>query len=85
MVEELSAINESQDKVEFLRRLEREFQGDNERVVDLGEYRSLSKCVCDFGSGNDVGFADGFQGVYSVRVTFPRCSGSAGHPFGTHK
>lgn len=63
MVEELSTINESEDEVELLLRLERELERDNERVVDLGEDGSLGKGVGDLGARDNVRLANCFERV----------------------
>jgi hypothetical protein len=72
MVEKLAAIDESQNEVELLWRLERELERYDERVVDLGEDRSFGERMRDFGSRDDVSFADGLKSVDSVRVLLPK-------------
>lgn len=74
MVEKLSAIDESQDKIQLLWRLERELERYDEGVVDLGEDGPLGESMCDFRSRDDVGFADGFEGVYAMSVFLPSWS-----------
>jgi len=74
MVEELSTVDKGQNKIQLLWRLERELQRNDEGVVDLGQNRPFGKSMRDFGSGNDVCFANGLEGVDSVRVFLPaRC------------
>jgi hypothetical protein len=68
MVEEFAAINESEDEVELLRRLEGELEGDDEGIVDLGEDGALSEGVCYFGAGDDVRLADCLERVDTVRI-----------------
>ena len=74
MVEELSAVDKRQNKIQLLWRLEREFQWNDEGVVDLSQNRPFGESMRDFGSGNDVCFANSLEGVDSVRVLLPaRC------------
>jgi hypothetical protein len=63
VVEEFSAIHKCQHEVEFLSRLERKFEGYDERAVDLGEYGALGERVCDFAARHDVRFAEGLERV----------------------
>lgn len=71
MVEQFTAVDKGKNKIELLRRLERELQGYNEGVVDLREHGSLCESVCDFRSVNDVSLADCLQGVDSASVFLP--------------
>ena len=74
MVEELTTVDKGQHKVQLLWRLERELQWNDEGVIDLSQDRPLGESVCDFGSGDDVCFANGLEGVDAVRVLLPvRC------------
>jgi len=50
VVEQLASVHECQDQVELLFRLEGEFEGDDERAIDLREDCPFRKCVRDFGS-----------------------------------
>lgn len=50
VMEQFTAVYEGKNQVEFLRRLERELQRDNEGIVDLCKHRPFCKGVCDFGS-----------------------------------
>lgn len=71
VVEQLSTVDECENKVQLLRRLEREFQGNDERIVDLCQHGSLCKGVRDFGSGNNVSLANCLQGVDSAGIFLP--------------
>lgn len=71
MMEKLASIDESKDEIELLRRLEGELQRDDEGIVDLGQYGSLCKGMCDLRSGDDVCLADGLQSIDSMSVTLP--------------
>lgn len=63
VMEQLSAVYKSQNKVKLLGRLERELQGNDERIVDLGQHRSLSESMCDLRPRDDVSFSNGLEGV----------------------
>ena len=71
MMEQFSTVDESQYKIQLLGRLEGEFQGHDEGVIDLGQDGSLSKGMCDFRSRDDVCFTDSFQGVNPMCVLLP--------------
>jgi hypothetical protein len=71
VVEQLSTIDKCENKVQLLGRLEREFQRNNERVIDLCQHGSLCKGVGDFGSGDDMSLADGLEGVNSACIFLP--------------
>jgi hypothetical protein len=71
VVEELSAVHECENKVQLLRRLEGEFEWHDERVVDLGKNRTLCQGVGNFGAGDDVGLANGLEGIDPVGILFP--------------
>ena len=47
MVEKLSAVDKSENKVELLGRLERKFERDNEGVFDLCKHRTLRESMSD--------------------------------------
>ena len=63
MMEKLSAIDESQYEVQLFGRLEREFEGDDEWAIDLGEDGPFGQSVGDFGPRDNVGLSDGFESV----------------------
>jgi hypothetical protein len=71
MVEQLSTVDECEDQVQLFRRLEGELQGNDERVVDLCQHRSLCKGMGDFGPGDDVRLADRLEGVDPAGVFLP--------------
>lgn len=68
MVEQFPAVHKCQNKVKLFGRLERELQGNDERIVDLGQHRSLGESMCDFGSRDDVSLSDGLEGVDSASI-----------------
>ncbi len=63
MVEELASVDEGKDEVELVWALEGEFERYDERIVDLGEDGSLGEGVRDFGTRDNVRFADGLESV----------------------
>jgi hypothetical protein len=71
VVEQLSTIDECQNKIQLFRRLEGEFQRNDERIVDLCQHRSLCQGVGDFGSGDDVSLADRLEGVDPAGIFLP--------------
>jgi len=72
VVEEFSAVHEAHHEVQFVRGLEGEFEWYDEWVVYQGENGSLSKDVSNLsGPRGDVGFPDGFEGVYPLSVFLP--------------
>lgn len=71
MVEQLSAVHKRQYEVQLLGRLEREFQRNNKRIVDLRKNRPLGKCVCDFRSRNNVSLANCLEGVDPTSILLP--------------
>ena len=70
MMEQLSTIDEGEDEVQLLGRLEREFQGDNEWTIDFGEYSPFGQGMGDFRPRDDVCFSNSFESVDSECVTF---------------
>lgn len=70
VVEQFASIDKGEDEIKFFRRLEGELQRNNERVVDLGEHRSLRKSVRDLGPGDDVCLSDRLEGVNPACVLF---------------
>lgn len=71
MVEQLSAVHKRQHEVQLLGRLEREFQRNNKRIVDLRKNRPLGKSVCDFRSRNNVSLAKCLKGVDPTSILLP--------------
>ena len=72
MVEQLSTIHETHHEVQFVRGLEGEFEGDDERVVHQGENGPFSKDVSNLsGPRGDVGFSDRLESVYPLSVFLP--------------
>jgi hypothetical protein len=70
MVEQLSTVHKRQDEVQLFFALEREFEWDDKRVVDLGQHCALGEGMSDFGPRDDVGFANSLEGVNSEGITF---------------
>ena len=70
-MEELAAIDESQDKVQLLGRLKREFERNDKWVVDLSEHGTFGERVCHLRPRNDVCFAKGLQCVNTMGISFP--------------
>ena len=68
MMEQFTTINESEYEIEFLCVLEREFEGYDEWIVDLGEDGSFGESVSYFGSRDDVCFSNRLQGVDSSGI-----------------
>jgi hypothetical protein len=54
MVEQLTAVDECLDKVKLFKRLKREFQRDDEWIVDLGKDRPFGQRMCNLGSRDNV-------------------------------
>ena len=81
MVEELSAVHETQDEIQLRLRLEGELERDDKRVVHLGEYESLCQGMCDFITGSDVSLSKGLQGVDTIRVLLSDLHDFAKRPF----
>lgn len=71
MVEQLSAVHKRQYEVQLLGRLEREFQRNNKRIVDLRKNRPLGKRVCDFRSRDNVSLANCLEGVDPTSILLP--------------
>lgn len=71
VVEQLSAVDECENQVQLFRRLEREFQGNDERIVDLCQHRSFCKGVRDFRPGDNVSLADRLEGINSAGIFLP--------------
>ena len=70
-MEELAAVDKGQHNVELLGGLEGELHGNNERVVDLSQYRTFGKSMSNFGARDDVGFSNRLEGVDSASVALP--------------
>jgi hypothetical protein len=68
MMEQLASVDEREDEVELFLGLERELKGDDEGVVDLGEYGSLGEGVDDLRTGDDVRLSDRLERVDSRGV-----------------
>jgi len=65
-------LTERHAEVEFVRRLERELEWYNERVVDQGQNSPLSKNMSDLSrSLRDVRLADGLQRIYPLGILLP--------------
>lgn len=71
VVEQLSTVDECQNKIQLFRRLERKFQRNDEGIVDLCQHRSLCQSVGDFGSRDDVSLANGLEGIDSAGILLP--------------
>jgi hypothetical protein len=69
-MEELASVDEGEDDVELLGRLEGELEGNDEGVVDLGEDGTFGEGVGDFGPRDDVGLSDGLESVDPHGVAF---------------
>lgn len=70
-MKQLPSVNKRENEIQLLWRLEREFEGYNERIVDLRKNRTLGERVRNFGPINNVGFSNRFQGIYTACITFP--------------
>jgi hypothetical protein len=70
MMEQLSPVDESQDQIQLFRGLEGKLEGDDERVVNFGEYGPFCQGVGDFGSSDNVRFSNRLEGVDSEGVSF---------------
>lgn len=70
-MEKFTAVDESQNKVELLGRLEGELQWDYKWVVDLSENRPFGECMCHLRTRDDVRFAKSFQSINSMGISFP--------------
>lgn len=70
-MEELAAVDESQNKVQLLRRLEGEFERDNEGIVNLSKHRPFGEGMRHLRTRNDVRFAKSFQCIDSMGISFP--------------
>ena len=71
VMEQLAPVDKGQHEVEFLRRLEGKFQGDDEGVVDLSEHGTLGQGMRHLRTRDDMGLSDGLEGVDSAGVTLP--------------
>lgn len=71
MMEEFATIDESENEVKLFRRLEGKLERNDEGIVDLSKNRAFGQSVCDFGSRDNMGLADGFESIDSMRVSFP--------------
>lgn len=72
VVEQLSTIDKGQNEIQLFRRLEGEFQRNDERVVNLCQHRSLCQSVSNFGSGDNVSLANCLEGVNPAGVFLPK-------------
>jgi hypothetical protein len=63
--------NSRQDQIQFLLRLETEFQRHDERVVHACKHQTLGKGVRDFVPVHNVCFSNGFESVNTGGVAFP--------------
>lgn len=71
VMEQLAAVYKCQDKIQLLRRLERELQGNDEWVVNLGKHRSLGECVGDLGARDNVRLTNRLHGVDPACILLP--------------
>ena len=68
VVKQLASIDECKYKVELLRRLEGEFERDDERVVDLCENGAFCEGVGNFGTRYNVRLTNRLERVDSVGI-----------------
>lgn len=68
VVEELATVDERQAQVQLLGTLKRELERDDERVVDLGQHRSLGERVRHLAARDNVRLAESLERVDPTSV-----------------
>lgn len=70
-MKQLAPVDERQDEVKLLRRLEGEFQRHNKRIVDLSQNGTFGERMIDLRTRDNMGFTDSLESVNSLSVTLP--------------
>lgn len=68
MMKQLAPVDEREDEVKLLRRLEREFQRYDKRIVDLCQNGTFSERMVNLRTRDNMGFTDGLKSINSLSV-----------------